>query len=282
MTKKFFSSIDRKNYFDYASGLNTVPQIPEYYGLLRLRQEKLIDDNGIIINGQTGDFITGGHIPNLIREDDLNTDKLINALIDKHFSLWSNLKTPENVSIVSKRILAQLDLPPGKGLSREEFAKYYELYEWEARQSKYVVNGQRIYEWLGYDWRLPFWSDELMKFWRKVGWQMKLGQSFYKKFLIERNYASVFDLSSPENNSYMPYFVKLFRKSMGGLGFILSKDFGVFVDKYTRYFMNYAPFYHHASYLQYLKDAEWHRNPISYFVNCYLSELNIEQENNVA
>ena len=28
-----------------------------------LKSKKIIDRNSIIINGQTGDFITGGHIP---------------------------------------------------------------------------------------------------------------------------------------------------------------------------------------------------------------------------
>ena len=46
--------------------------------------------DGLIINGNTGDFITGGHMPVLHEdENELNENKLINYIISKHYTLWN-------------------------------------------------------------------------------------------------------------------------------------------------------------------------------------------------
>jgi len=271
-TRKLFYTPDREKYYAFASGLNSIPHLAEYYALLRLRDENLIPDDAVVINGQTGDFLTGGHIPAIINTENTDVNNLAKAIIEKHFSLWSNVKTEENVKTISECILESLDFPFDSKLSKQEFATQFEMFEWQERQAKYVVNGQRAYEWLGYDWRLPLWSDELMAFWQNVNWQNKIGQKLYKNFLRKRNFAGIFDIILPKEYSYMPFLIKVFRKSIGGIGRMLSRDLSVISNQYSRYYMTYAPYYLHTSYLDYLTDAQWHRNPVSYWVRYYLNE----------
>ena len=43
-------------------------------------------------------------------------------------------------------------------------ADLYEKWEYEERQIKYVVNGQKTYDFWGVDWFLPLWDSEFVKF----------------------------------------------------------------------------------------------------------------------
>ncbi len=52
-----------------------------------LKSKKIIDRNSIIINGQTGDFITGGHIPKSLIGNKIKKDILFKEIIKKHYSL---------------------------------------------------------------------------------------------------------------------------------------------------------------------------------------------------
>ena len=58
----------------------------------------------------------------------------------------------------------------------ENFHRIYEILEFEDRQVKYVINGQRLYEFFGYEWRLPLWDSLYLNFWEKVPLEYKFDQ----------------------------------------------------------------------------------------------------------
>ena len=66
-----------------------------------------------------------------------------------------------------------------------------EFLEYENRQTKYVVNCQRIYDYHKLDWLLPLWNMSFIKFWQTVPLQYKLDQFLYKKVLYELNFGDV-------------------------------------------------------------------------------------------
>jgi len=274
-TKELFYTDDRIKYSNFGSGFNSIASLPEYYSMIYLQQAKIIPDDAVIINGQTGDFTSGGHIPQVLKKfydrDILTIEFLLNLIIDKHFSLWINLKTKENISIISKNLLHLLDLSKDK-LSLEEFAKYFELYEWGERQSKHVVNGQRAYDWLGYDWRLPLWSDELMEFWMNVPWGKKISQKLLFNYLKIHDFSGVFNaLEVPPSFTYQPQWINFLKPIVFIANKITNNNY--FSQKYLRYFMAYAPFYPQENYCKYLKDSAYHRNVVSYWTEYYLKDL---------
>jgi asparagine synthase (glutamine-hydrolysing) len=274
--KQLFHTTERKNYFRFASGLRSVPFLSDFYALWLMRETGVIPDNTVIINGQSGDYLTGGHIPERIREVDenkLTVDMLLKSIIDKHFSLWLNLKTEENLSIITKKILDSLQLRPDSKLSKNDFAQCHELHEWQERQTKYVVNGQRVYDWFGYDWRLPLWNDELILFWVKIDWRMKLNQGLFKKYLETYNYAGLFNIDIPEQTAFRPVHVKISGKLFSIAGRITTKDTEYFIRKYISYFTSGAPFYPQRNYFEYLKDSQWHRNSVSYLAKNLIESL---------
>ncbi len=273
--KQLFHTTERKNYFRFASGLRSVPFLSDFYALWQMRETRVIPDNAVIINGQAGDYLTGGHIPKMIKnveEDESTVDLLMKSITDKHFSLWLNLKTEENLSIIVKKILNSLQLRPNSKLSKNDFAQYYELHEWQERQTKYVVNGQRVYDWFGYDWRLPLWGDELILFWMKIDWRMKLNQGLFKKYLETYNYAGLFNIDPPVKE-FRPLHINISGKIFSIMSRITLKDADYYNRKYSRFFNSYAPFYPQKNYFEYLKDSKWHRNSVSYLAKNLIESL---------
>jgi len=273
--KQYYYTNDRKDFFHFASGLNSTPHLAEYYALLELRKRKLIPPNAIIINGQSGDFTSGGHLPDiLLSSGKLDLNSLTNSIINKHFSLWDNLKNEQNISTISNWIIDMLGIAHKIILTKEEFAKYFEFFECQERQSKFVVNGQRAYEWFGYEWRLPLWSDELMGFWVKVDWKIKYDQKLLLKYLKIHNFGGVFDkLELPPQFSYFPFWAHFVKPLFYTIGKINKKDISFYNKKYLQYYMTYAPYYPQKRYCDFLKNSSYHRNPVSYWSQSVLKEL---------
>ena len=48
-----------------------------------------------------------------------------------------------------------------------------------------MITGQRIYECLGHDWRLPLWDNDYLDFWETVPLRFKAGQRLYNEMLHE-------------------------------------------------------------------------------------------------
>jgi asparagine synthase (glutamine-hydrolysing) len=258
-TRCYMNAEEGRKYLSYAWGMHTVPVWNDYFAILLLKENKLVQDDAVFINGQSGDFITGGHIPKFT-ENDCSIETLLGKITNKHHSLWLQLKTEENLNLIEEKILNILGLKRCERISANELARYYEYYEWQERQCKLVVNGQRVYEWFGYEWRLPLWHDELMFFWEKVPWEIKCEQKLFKKYLKTYDPCSIFSkVWCPTDYKHEP----LVFRALTSLSrqFFPSFDFQT---RFTNYFSTYAALYPQNSYWSYLKESAGHRNPISY------------------
>lgn len=76
-----------------------------------------------------------------------------------------------------------------------------EQFVWQENQSKWNVNAIRVYDFWGYEWRLPYWDKELIEFWRKVPLEYRIGKRLRNIYvekvqgmnIIERPKASIKD-----------------------------------------------------------------------------------------
>ena len=81
---------------------------------------------------------------------------------------------------IYKRILYLIELATDSHLSLPTLASYYEQWEYQERQAKYVVHGQRLYDFLGYRWELPLWTPDFIKFWETVPLEYRFSQQLYR------------------------------------------------------------------------------------------------------
>ncbi len=195
--RKYFESDTRKNFWKYADGLKTIPCMREFSAIYYLHEKNMPKSGDIFINGQSGDFITGGHIPeNWYNDDAHDMNKFFIQTIDKHYDLWFDLKTPSNLEQIKNHIT---DILPGYNTDNNglDLATYSEIWEYDCRQVCYVVNGQRVYEFFGYEWEMPLWEKTLVDFCQNLPIEQKKGQALFKSYLKDYNYKGLFPKKEP-------------------------------------------------------------------------------------
>jgi len=205
-------------YWDYADGLASFPSVAQYQPLSLMLERNLISNADVIINGQSGDFLTGGHIPEEFKDGHHKGSELVARIIQKHFSLWESPVIPLDLEVIRERIRTQLGIIESDVLTNFQAASLYETWEWEERQAKFVVNnGQRLYDWHGLDWALPLWDYRLIKFFEEVPLQLKMGQRLFRDYLRSYNYSDLFKGDLPRNDRLNPT-----ERLLGALGAVLN------------------------------------------------------------
>ena len=94
----------------------------------------------------------------------------------------------------------------GELVDQEKICALYENWDWKERQVKAVVNGQRVYEYFGLDWCLPFWDLDLMNFWATVPVEQKYQQLLHVTFLKEYDFRGAFTKLRSSNELWMPHW----------------------------------------------------------------------------
>ena len=114
---------------------SSAPPLAEFLAIKRLSERGVFEAGDILVNGQTGDFLTGGHLPNIS-----NYRELIEFIHTKHFSILSE-KGDEYHSNSSTemelRKWAQENFP-GAFDANSKLSKLfsdYQMFEWHERQA---------------------------------------------------------------------------------------------------------------------------------------------------
>jgi asparagine synthase (glutamine-hydrolysing) len=178
-------SEEAHRYKAMAFGGVSLPFIDDWPALWLLKHQGMVDDDAVFLTGQTGDFICGSHLKYLL-DPEWHGDPLdvTGAIIGKNFANWFDLlEVPE----VRERIVARIGREAGDFPldTAEGRAAFYEYWECQERQVKYVVNGARGYEFFGYGWAYPLWDRELMDFWKRPSISLKMDRYLYRRYLAE-------------------------------------------------------------------------------------------------
>ncbi len=189
-SRNFFTGEQWKNYELFACHGAAIPFYSDLPGLEKLITASPGLQEAIFVNGQSGDFISGMHLPDAL-EPLANWPDIATAICDKHFSLWQKLKTRDRISAIDEELLKfllSIDTPP---CEPHIAGALYETSEFYDRQSKYVIGGQRQYELLGLEWDLPLWREPVVEFFGKLPPREKQGQALYSEMLYEENWGAV-------------------------------------------------------------------------------------------
>jgi len=197
--KTFFKSDVYREYVRETDTLSSIPAILDLSAIDLIRKDKKVSEDAVFVNGNTGDFISGGHISSICPYQENALNNVIDSLslnwekyLDKHFSLWRALRNTINdaqvIQSLNNGIKERITL---SSFDQSNAHSVYELSEYLGRQSKYIVNMQRSYEFYEYHWMMPLWSNQMLEFWATVPHPQKINQLLYKKTLCENDWGGV-------------------------------------------------------------------------------------------
>ncbi len=217
----FYKSKKWKEFKSYCNSYSASPFVQDVSILPRLKGVNIEKEKLLFINGNSGDFISGLHIDREFFENDKTSlVDIVKLVFKKHYSLWKSLKNKKNEEKIEQKILG---IVKEQNTSLKPY-QIYEALELINRQSKFVVSGQRSYEFWGQDWALPLWSNRYLDFWVKVPKALKKDQSLYRKMLHEENWGEVWEGIELNNKSIKPRWVMIYRFILKALFFVFGKE----------------------------------------------------------
>jgi asparagine synthase (glutamine-hydrolysing) len=286
--RRYFDSADHADFVHYADTLTAVPFHQDNDATRRLIATGYAPRDAIFVNGQTGDYITGNHVPQELwtappfRDPEARWTRLFAAARAKHFDLWRHLATATNLTRIETQFRA--DLERFGGLTSDPASDWalYEVSEYVHRQARYVVAGQRCYEHLGYDWRLPFWDRDLISFYESVPLSAKISQSLYKETIRHLNWGDVWALPVNRRN-VRPRWIAPLRLFTKALCAPLGRDKWHRIERnFFAWHMDTLANYAVVPWKRVMLDRRGFRNAISWHAEAHLARHGIALDSLVA
>jgi len=197
----WFDSEEREAYYHYCDGLSSLPVLQDWPAVWEMKEQDILPQGAVFVPGHAADFVVGGHIPEILYTDKpVSKSDLLTSVFGRHHVLWKwREANPSLESTLSERILSQLRGLPGT--NAEDAVNAFEMWDWQERQAKFIVNSVRGYEFWHYGWRLPYWDHAALDFWSHVPLRLRYQKSLYR-FYLAKAFGDVFGPSyEPEAQS---------------------------------------------------------------------------------
>lgn len=267
----FFASDRRREFWEFADGLHLVPNLHTLYALENLKQRDYFTGGAILINGQSGDFITGDHLPYSLMEMTTNRQVLYTSIIGKHYSQRREMLRNDEVQATIRERIDDVIAFDQNLADPQQYAKAHELWEWQARQAIRVLNGQRNYDFLGLRWELPLWEREYLEFWAEIPYVHKVGRRLFRRWLERYDFGGVFRKYQPflsrwpKNRIWIQHFGRLLSLTLGRS---MSRKYYETLDYFSHYSYLYAP----VTYREYIRHCHDYRGIYPYYVDLWEGE----------
>lgn len=192
-----------KKYTLFSTNISSFAHTQDLLAVKKIYENNLIPNDSVFIPGHSGDMVAGSHIPkNIFEKKEYNQSDIVNILYRKHYGLQkvkkdfkNNLENSLKEKIIS--IIKNKEV-----YSQEEAANELERWNWQERQSKYICNSVKVYEFYKYSWLMPLWDKEFMDFWSKVDVKRRVNRKLYFEYVKATHICDV-PINPKEDKSFV-------------------------------------------------------------------------------
>ena len=283
LVRRFSKTSSFENYQKFCETYSSVPFSQDLPALHHFLKSNKIPQETLFVNGNTGDFISGGHIPKSLKisNNNLKIEGIKTLFLDKHFSLWNKYKDIPYRSKLEKEFeitLKSLILGSERIFN---LVNIFEMMEWYHRQVKFVISGQKVYEFLNREWRLPLWEFPIKNFFEQLNDSYKVDQFFYRKCLMDINWQGIWrNLPINQKNIY-PIWIRPIRYYLKSIYFLIGKEKWYDIEKkYINYWTSNTSSYSLVPYSDSIFKKDVFKNPISLRSIRYLERHGLSEKDN--
>lgn len=161
---KVWQEAGRWKYQLWSSGWSSLPHLQDWLAVKHMRESGVLADDCIFVAGHGG-FLSGSCIPDkAFSSQPLTIRDVSSSILDEYYALMPLKLSGQSRMYWQRRIedvlgVSRITSPAGYASAVEEWI-------WQERQSKFICNSIRVYEFFGYDWWMPMCDMDYMRFWQ--------------------------------------------------------------------------------------------------------------------
>lgn len=169
-------------YIDSYTGHDFIAYIQNFMAVRSMHEKGIIKPNSVFITGLCGDMPTGNYIPDKT-PDKVYTDKSVVELTYER--LFKRFKMPNDFKDKWQRDLLQsVKEIPIKVEDYQSWVTVSECVYTGTCHPHWFLNMNKVHEFFGYEWLLPYWDKDLLLMWYSVPAEIKKHQLLYEDWLL--------------------------------------------------------------------------------------------------
>ncbi|WP_462317212.1 asparagine synthase-related protein [Marinilabilia sp.] len=156
-------------FLDFTCGAASMTFFQDVPSMVKLK----MPGNSVIVGGHSADFLAGSHL--WPYQNWMPKKLLIHHALRRMLPYFSSFKQSKSIEFLVKESFNNL----------EQYLPYsiIEDIDFRGRQSRYIINSTRTYEFFGNKTVLPFLDNEIVDFFKTLPFSLKLKKKIYDKTL---------------------------------------------------------------------------------------------------
>jgi asparagine synthase (glutamine-hydrolysing) len=183
---------ERRQYQRWASGWCSLPHVQDWAAVRMLCRVGIVEPDAVFAPGHSccrRHVGIAGSVPGTVGPGTpFGIDVLVERILRNHYARSTGRGGPRAESGTWRdRIVSRLERD--RITSPVEFASIHEKWEWQERQTKFIGNAVRVYEFFGCRWWLPLWDADFMRLWQRMPLALRIERRWYDD-QVRRLYAT--------------------------------------------------------------------------------------------
>jgi asparagine synthase (glutamine-hydrolysing) len=169
-------------YYPYSANLVSMFFMQEYFAVKYLKDHRLIPPDSIFAPGHSGDFLGGSQ---LFKHGNLQVLENIWDITNRIYRIKYCHKRPG--SKYRDQILRRIQRNIEEKFSDNNDLSYsiHEDWDFKEKLAKFNFNSSAVYTFFGYEFRFPFWDNEIIHFFKMLPLHTKINKFLYDDLLRE-------------------------------------------------------------------------------------------------